>query len=88
VEMDVTGGNNFTDMGTIQLLGVPYALQANKLTIPFIHIFSGDSAQFSIALRLMANDKVILKVYQNGGATEYIFPDSKGNLFRGTFVTT
>ncbi len=28
VDVDVTGGNNFTDMGTTQLLSVPYALHA------------------------------------------------------------
>ncbi|MBS1614202.1 MAG: collagen-like protein [Bacteroidetes bacterium] len=28
VEVDITGGNNFTDMGTTQLLSVPYALYA------------------------------------------------------------
>ena len=30
VEVDITGGNNFTDMGTTQLLSVPYALYAEK----------------------------------------------------------
>ena len=29
VEVDVTGGNNYIDMGTTQLLSVPYALYAN-----------------------------------------------------------
>jgi uncharacterized protein (TIGR02145 family) len=28
-EIDITGGNNFTDMGTTQLMSVPYALYAN-----------------------------------------------------------
>src|SRR5215217_2248177 len=34
VEMDPLGGINFVDMGTTQLLSVPYALQANHLTLP------------------------------------------------------
>jgi hypothetical protein len=28
-EIDITGGSNFTDMGTMQLMSVPYALYAN-----------------------------------------------------------
>ncbi len=31
-EVDVTGGNTFTDMGITQLLSVPYALSAKKVT--------------------------------------------------------
>lgn len=37
IEIDITGGNSYTDMGTTQLLSVPYALYANKaeeLVIP------------------------------------------------------
>src|SRR5262249_31240614 len=30
VEMDINGGNNFTDLGTTQLLSVPYAMYAGK----------------------------------------------------------
>lgn len=30
IEMDATGGNNFTLMGTSQLLSVPYALSAGN----------------------------------------------------------
>jgi uncharacterized protein (TIGR02145 family) len=29
-EIDIAGGNNYTDMGTTQLMSVPYALYANK----------------------------------------------------------
>jgi len=31
-EIDITGGNNYTDMGTTQLMSVPYALYANAAT--------------------------------------------------------
>jgi uncharacterized protein (TIGR02145 family) len=31
-EIDITGGNNYTDMGTTQLMSVPYALYANAST--------------------------------------------------------
>jgi len=29
-EIDITGGNNYTDMGTTQLMSVPYALYSNN----------------------------------------------------------
>lgn len=34
VEMDVTGGSSFTDMGTQQMMSVPYALYAEKANVP------------------------------------------------------
>jgi hypothetical protein len=45
-EMDATGGNNYIDMGTTQMLSVPYSLVANKLSdfdpiIQHGEIFSG-----------------------------------------------
>lgn len=35
IEMDPTNGNTFTDMGTQQLVTVPYAKVAEKFTLPF-----------------------------------------------------
>lgn len=34
VEMDVAGGSNYTDMGTQQMMSVPYALYAEKANVP------------------------------------------------------
>ncbi len=34
VEMDVTGGTNYVDFGTTQLMSVPYALYAEKANVP------------------------------------------------------
>jgi uncharacterized protein (TIGR02145 family) len=31
VELDLAGGNNYTDLGTTQMMSVPYALQANSI---------------------------------------------------------
>ena len=34
VELDVTGGSNYTDMGTTQMMSVPYALYAANANVP------------------------------------------------------
>ena len=34
VELDVTGGDNYTDMGTTQMMSVPYALYAANANVP------------------------------------------------------
>ncbi len=34
IEMDATGGTSFTDMGTTQLMSVPYALYAENANVP------------------------------------------------------
>jgi hypothetical protein len=38
IEMDVTGGNNFTFMGTNQMMSVPYALYAENSTLDTVSI--------------------------------------------------
>lgn len=51
VEMDATGGNNFIDMGTQQLLSVPYAQYANNaasISLPYSATDSLTTAMFDL----------------------------------------
>jgi hypothetical protein len=48
VEMDGSGGNNFIDLGTTQLLSVPYALQTKKLALPFKDTVTSNQPAFEV----------------------------------------
>jgi uncharacterized protein (TIGR02145 family) len=48
VEMDITGGTNYSDMGTQQMMSVPYALYAGEASNGFSSVSeSGDTLFFS-----------------------------------------
>jgi hypothetical protein len=45
VELDATGGSNYVDMGTTQLLSVPYALHAGSVACPTVSLL-GDTVRY------------------------------------------
>ena len=66
VGMDASGGTNFLEMGTTQLLSVPYALYAESSGNKLIVSDKGDT------LRLSGNNYVIIPgiSYANGGSSD------------------
>ncbi len=45
VELDASGGSSYTDMGTTQLLSVPYALHAGSVACPTVSLL-GDTVRY------------------------------------------
>lgn len=69
VEMDVTGGTNYTDMGTTQLMSVPYALSSGseQWTANGNHISNLNSGYVGIG---NSNPVRKLDVYESQSSTE------------------
>ena len=67
IEMDVTGGSNYSFMGTNQMMSVPYALYAENANINYDSISN-----------LLSNDSTFITTVgggMGGGGCDFIFPD-------------
>jgi len=74
IEMDVTGGTNYSFMGTNQMMSVPYALYAENANINYDSISN-----------ILSNDSTFITTVgggMGGGGCNYSFPDGlEGNAF-------
>lgn len=89
IEMDINGGNTFVNMGTQQLVSVPYALdakvaeKANDLKIPFSNSNFDSNTNFSITNNNIA--KVMeLKRTANSGIQPILDIDNLSNDINAT----
>jgi hypothetical protein len=74
IEMDVTGGSNYSFMGTNQMMSVPYALYAESANINYDSISN-----------ILSNDSTFITTVGGGmgGGCDYTFPQG----LEGTIVT-
>ena len=81
VELDQTGGTSFIDLGTVQLLSVPYSLHANsanqakEIDNPVLYFTDSDTL-FAVKDR---NGNIVFAVYPDG-AIVYVNESVKGKV--------
>ena len=76
--MDVTGGSNYSFMGTNQMMSVPYALYAESANINYDSISN-----------LLANDSTFITTVgggMGGDGCDYSWPEGKHGDFIDVFV--
>ena len=82
VRFDPAGGNNFADMGTTQLLSVPYALYAQTSgggVIPGVWNLTGNSGTQTDTNYIGTNDNVALRFKVNGQPAGIIEADTSNS---------
>ena len=81
IEMDVTGGSNYSFMGTNQMMSVPYALYAESANINYDSISN-----------LLSNDSTFITTVgggMGGSGCHFLFPDGfAGNAITGSIDNT
>jgi uncharacterized protein (TIGR02145 family) len=87
VEIDPTGGNSFVEMGTSQILSVPYALQAGGLSKGAIEVkpTPGHDPEAPIFFVRNSNNEIVFAVYESG-VRVYIDDTGKSKSTRGGFA--
>jgi len=69
IELDIEGGNNYMEIGTSQILSVPYALQAKKAeSVDFSQI---TDVPLEISPRIAAKGQSVSVTFSGGDAVEF-----------------
>ncbi len=78
IEIDETGGSSFSNLGTVQLLSVPYALYANSANqLGSQNIYSPDSDTLFVVKD--HDENVVFAVFPDGAAV-YVNETAKGKI--------
>jgi uncharacterized protein (TIGR02145 family) len=87
LEIDPTGGTSYVEMGTSQVVSVPYALQAGGLAIGAIEVkpAPGHDPDAPIFVVRNSNNEIVFVVYESG-ARVYIDDTGKAKSARGGFA--
>jgi uncharacterized protein (TIGR02145 family) len=87
LEIDPAGGTTYVDMGTNQLVSVPYALQAGGLARGAIEVkpTPGHDPEAPIFVVRNSNNEVVFAVYESG-VRAYIDDTGKTKSTRGGFA--